>query len=614
MLNQMKLGARLMTSFGGLAVIMLLLGIAGYINAVRGNQSVENIAIVRLPGVDSLLTIKEKTGVIQAALRTLSIPGLTGDIRQQQYDILSSSRKEYADAWKIYDQLPRSSEMAEIWRQFEQEWRAWEAEIEKAVTICKQVDETGISDPMFMGRQIEQFTQDHYLLINKTLHMMHTAGQADIMAMKKAQFDGGTDHDACRVGKWIAEFQTSNARMKQIIMAIPAPHEQFHEAIGEIKKAISQFNLGGAQNIYDQNMIPAMQTVFSHFNDLLRIVTESNLLFNQAREQLLGPATQKQKMVAQSLDEIIQINRDLAAKESRNAQKQANQAKSVSLTATLVGVFLAIGMGLWMTRAITRPIRQIMNSLIEGSGQVATASNQVSSASQLLAEGAGQQASAIEETSASLEEMSAMIRQNAGMANQATSTMNEVCQSADNANAHMGQLTQSMHDISIASQETSKIIRTIDEIAFQTNLLALNAAVEAARAGEAGAGFAVVADEVRNLAMRAADAAKNTADLIEGTVEKIQGGLNLVEQTNQAFGLVSIGASRASDLINGIAAASGQQDQGIGQINSAISDMDQIIQQNAANAEESASASESLSAEAIEMKSIVAQLTDMVGN
>jgi methyl-accepting chemotaxis protein len=171
-----------------------------------------------------------------------------------------------------------------------------------------------------------------------------------------------------------------------------------------------------------------------------------------------------------------------------------------------------------------------------------------------------------------------------------------------------------MQEISQASEETSKIIKTIDEIAFQTNLLALNAAVEAARAGEAGAGFAVVADEVRNLAMRSAQAAKSTSELIEGTVKKVKGGSEIVSRTNTAFEEVARSTAKASELIGEIAVASREQAQGIGQVNSAVSEMDKVTQHTAATAEETASASEQLSAQAEQMKSMVSQIVAMAGS
>jgi methyl-accepting chemotaxis protein len=276
------------------------------------------------------------------------------------------------------------------------------------------------------------------------------------------------------------------------------------------------------------------------------------------------------------------------------------------LTLTVLGV-------LWFARSITMPINRVVALMNAGAEEVASASGQVSAASQSLAEGSSEQAAAIEETSSSLEEMASMTRQNADNANQADQLMKDANQIIDEANQSMDQMTTSMAQITQTSEETQKIVKTIDEIAFQTNLLALNAAVEAARAGEAGAGFAVVADEVRNLAIRAAEAAKNTSTLIEDSVKRIKEGSSLVETTNSAFDKVAQSSSKVADLVAEISAASTEQAQGIEQVNKAVSEMDQVVQQNAANAEESASASEEMNAQAEQMKAVVMELVAIVG-
>ncbi len=205
-----------------------------------------------------------------------------------------------------------------------------------------------------------------------------------------------------------------------------------------------------------------------------------------------------------------------------------------------------------------------------------------------------------------------MTKQNADNANQADALMKEANETIATANNTMDRMTASMTSITQTGEETQKIVKTIDEIAFQTNLLALNAAVEAARAGEAGAGFAVVADEVRNLAMRAADAAKDTSTLIEESVKQIRDGAELVDVTNKAFDEVAVQAEKVTHLVGEIAAASTEQSQGIAQVNTAVSEMDKVVQQNAATAEESASASEQMNAQAEQMKSVARDLNTLV--
>jgi methyl-accepting chemotaxis protein len=297
-------------------------------------------------------------------------------------------------------------------------------------------------------------------------------------------------------------------------------------------------------------------------------------------------------------------------------RKQSLELRELTEWYVIGGSLLALGVsiliGFFASKRIARPLARVIDRLTESAAQVAMASKQINSASQSLSRDASAQAASLEETSSSIEEMSSMVQQNANHSQAADQLMKNADSIVKRANASMADLNGSMKQIHSASEETSKIIKTIDEIAFQTNLLALNAAVEAARAGEAGAGFAVVADEVRNLAMRAAEAAKNTSGLIEGTVNKVKGGLDLVSQTNNYFSEVTSSVAKGAGLVGEISVASAEQAQGISQVNKAIAEMDQMTQQNASNAEESASASQELTSQAEQLQGMVVELVTMV--
>ena len=248
----------------------------------------------------------------------------------------------------------------------------------------------------------------------------------------------------------------------------------------------------------------------------------------------------------------------------------------------------------------------ILGNIKEASMQVTTGSEQVASASQSLAQGSTQQASSLEEITASISEIADRTKVNATQANNANELVHEAKEGAMRGNAQMGEMIDAMNDINNSSENISKIIKVIDDIAFQTNILALNAAVEAARAGAHGKGFAVVAEEVRNLAGKSAQAASETAELIEDSISKIAKGSKLAESTAKALETIVGNIDKIVELISNIALASNEQATAITQIDQAIGQVSDVVQSNSATSEQCAAASEELSNQAHRLRELIA--------
>ena len=288
------------------------------------------------------------------------------------------------------------------------------------------------------------------------------------------------------------------------------------------------------------------------------------------------------------------------------------EAMVEALAFTIPSALVILGFSIGVVMRINKRLLLTTDELESGSQQLAAASGQVSSASQRLADGASEQAASLEETSSSLEEISTVTRLNADSAQQAKESSHLAREAAESGLSEMENMITAMTEIQRSGDKIAKIIRTIDEIAFQTNILALNAAVEAARAGEAGLGFAVVADEVRNLARRSAEAAKETTEIIEESIVKSRAGSEISKQVAEGLSSIVSKARQVDDLIGQISLASQEQSQGVGLINTSISQLDNVTQGNAAAAEESASAAEQLRSQASLLHDMVAQLRSMV--
>lgn len=406
--------------------------------------------------------------------------------------------------------------------------------------------------------------------------------------------------------------ETDDAKLKELVQNAKKLHEEYDKRHkywvdnlpdGPLKTELTEASYKPAVEFFkiqDEKVIPA---ILRNERDVAREIVRTSLKTRYEEHRL-------------AIDKVVNMANILLKEEEQSIKEVVSGGTSLLLVLAFVIIIAIFICGLYMNHvsvSIVGRIKSIIEGLSENAHQVVSASSQIASGSQDLAAGASEQASSLEETSASLEEMSSMTNQNADNAAHAKALMEEAKRIVDKVDGQMGLMASAIQEVTLSSEETGKIVKTIDEIAFQTNLLALNAAVEAARAGEVGAGFAVVADEVRNLAMRAAQAAKNTSNLIENTIGTVKKSSELTRHTQEAFKENVKISSEAASLVDEIASASQEQAKGIEQISKAVVEMDKVVQQTAANAEESASAAEEMNAQAEQLNEYVDELTKVVG-
>ncbi len=314
-----------------------------------------------------------------------------------------------------------------------------------------------------------------------------------------------------------------------------------------------------------------------------------------------------------AIDAEVEWNKKSASEKAESITALAESAQLLLGIGACLAVLMAIGIAWAIVRSTNAVLQTSVTALSDGAEQVVSAAGQVAVSAQSLSQGATEQAASLEETSASMEEMASMARKNSENAHEAATLMGQVDHRVSESNEALGGMVSSMAAIQDSSAKVAKIIKTIDEIAFQTNILALNAAVEAARAGEAGMGFAVVADEVRNLAQRSAQAAKDTASLIDESITRSQEGNAKVSLVATSISAITESVSRVKGIVEEVREASQQQTQGIDQVAQAVAQMEKVTQTTAATAEESAAASEELNAQAESSTAIVRALSALVG-
>ncbi len=456
---------------------------------------------------------------------------------------------------------------------------------------------------MSQGREASSDTDAHPGNLNLEIHYSGLPLR-DRAGKVIGAFEVVTDQTEIRLAgrkmQKVADYQTAETRKLTSALA--------QMAGGDLSAQID-LAPGDEDTVAAREMLQQILTAMHAFKQaVVRLVDDANLLATAAVEGRLDTRSDVTQHQGDFRKIVAGVNATLDAvlNPIKEASAVLETLSNYDLRARMQGEYH--GDHAKIKESLNRTAQALHDSLAqvaEAVEQVTSASGQIASSSQQVAEGASEQASSLEETSSSLEEMSSMTKQNAENTQQAKVLTEATKAAADRGAGSMGQMMDAMGKIRSASEGTAQIIRDINEIAFQTNLLALNAAVEAARAGEAGRGFAVVAEEVRNLAQRAKEAAKKTEDLIHESVTLAESGEKLSREVGGNLDEILTSVSKVAEIVNEVTTASREQSKGIDQVNSAVADMDKVVQSAAANAEESSSAAQELAGQAQELAGMV---------
>jgi methyl-accepting chemotaxis protein len=580
---------------------------------------IDEIGEVRMPSVSALKDMGYELRRLTQATRTMMSPYIEREDRELQNQIVADAREKYRAAWDVYAALPQTAEEARVWEEFKTRVAEAANYNNQAMEHGEHLLELDILAPDAYMSNLNLFRGDHYKLETDTAEMILTGDP----------FEGGTDPTACNFGKWLAGYHTTNADINRILSQVREPHDHFHAVVGQIKEAVDQDDIARATRLFETDLMPSAETVFDHFDELRAEAMEADHVFDEMTALLLGEARTATNETMDLLDETVGINQDIAHEAVVTANHDAVQGEITNIVGMVIGVLLAVGLGVVLTRAITRPIfkgvafsqamaqgdftrdldieqkdeigqlasamndmvhrlREVVAEVQSASDNVASGSQEMSASSENLSQGSTEQASSVEQVSSSMEEMAANIRQNADNAAQTEKIAQQAAQDAESGGKAVEDTVSAMKDI-------AEKINIIEEIARQTNLLALNAAIEAARAGEHGKGFAVVAAEVRKLAERSGEAAGEISELSSSSVQ-------VAESAGQMLRKIVPDIQKTAELVQEIAAASGEQNSGAEQINSAVQQLDQVVQQNASVSEEMASTSEELSSQAEQLQ------------
>ncbi|MFP4375710.1 MAG: methyl-accepting chemotaxis protein [Spirochaetales bacterium] len=346
MLKNVKLGKKMIGGFLVVAIIVLVVGFFGWNGARQLENHIHEIGEVNLVSIEDLKTIEVEANGVRTAIQTMLNPRLSPEQKQQQYDLLNSTRERYQVAWDNYEAIPQDPEEARLWAEFETAWEQWRTVNNRIVTMAQEIDATDILNPDALEARLIGFTRDHHALMAQTVQMMLTG----------ESFEGGEDPTACAFGQWLSGFSTTNAEMTALLNEVHTYHDPFHATVARIKQLVSAGQTGTARAVFQNEMRPAADGVFRVFGELEGEADRVVTLYDDMNSLALGEAAQVQAEAQQLLEQVVTLNSDAAEESSIAAEENSTAVQLIALIGMIAGVALALALGILLTRAITKPI------------------------------------------------------------------------------------------------------------------------------------------------------------------------------------------------------------------------------------------------------------------